>query len=125
MLTALTPIAPTLAKCLRLLASDKDGEIVASVHAMRRVLNSAGAEFHTLASLIEATTDNPFSRMQPTTARAHAVRVMLRACRECSGLLTSKELAFVHSMTTWRGELSPRQFAWLHSLYERVEGERT
>jgi len=61
MLTALTPIAPTLAKCLRLLASDKDGE-------------------YALASLIETTADNPNYRPHRPTPQSHAVRVMLRAC---------------------------------------------
>ena len=32
---------------------------------------------------------------------------------------------FICSMAKWRGELSPRQFAWLCAIYERVEGERT
>jgi hypothetical protein len=49
---------------------------------------------------------------------------MIRCCRECSSLLTSKELAFVRSMARWRGEPTERQLAWLGALYERcMKGE--
>jgi hypothetical protein len=124
MMTTLTNIAPTIGKLVRLLGSDQEHEALGAARALKRVLSSAGTDFHALADLIEMTADNPISRMQPTTARAHAVRVMLRACRECSGLLTSKELAFVHSMAKWRGEPTGRQMAWLSSLYERcMKGE--
>ena len=36
-------LLPALAKLVRLLGTDKDGELVAAVHAMKRVLVGSGA----------------------------------------------------------------------------------
>ena len=38
---------------IRLLASDKDGEIIAAVHALKRVLESAGTDLNGLAHGVE------------------------------------------------------------------------
>jgi hypothetical protein len=46
---SLPSIAPTVAKLIRLLASDQPGEIIASVHALRRVLDSADLTMTTCA----------------------------------------------------------------------------
>jgi len=51
--TDLAPIAGKLANFLRLLASDKDGEVVAAAHAMVRTLNSFGASIHDVAERVE------------------------------------------------------------------------
>jgi hypothetical protein len=48
--TTFADIAPTTAKLLRLLASDNSGEVIASVHALRRVLGSANLDLHDLAT---------------------------------------------------------------------------
>ena len=42
-----------IAMVIRLLASDKDGEIIAAVHALKRTLASAGTDFNGLAHGIE------------------------------------------------------------------------
>jgi hypothetical protein len=42
-----------LADCVRLLASDQDGEIIAAAHALKRTLASAGTDINGLASGIE------------------------------------------------------------------------
>ena len=52
-MTELTPIAGKLANIIRRLGSDRDGEIVAAVHAMRRVLQGIGADLHCLAERVE------------------------------------------------------------------------
>jgi hypothetical protein len=46
-------IRPTLGNIIRRLSSCNDGEIVASVYAMRRVLESYGADIHALADHLE------------------------------------------------------------------------
>jgi hypothetical protein len=50
--TDLTPIAPKLANLIRRLASDKDGEVVATAHAMVRTLQGIGADIHDVADRI-------------------------------------------------------------------------
>jgi hypothetical protein len=42
-----------IAMCIRLLASDQDGEILAATAALKRVLHSAGTDVHGLARGIE------------------------------------------------------------------------
>ena len=120
-MTTFADIAPMIAKLLRLLASDKPGELVASVHALRRVLGSANLDLHDLANVVEFAA----RREAPQVASATAdVREMIKCCHECSDLLSEKELAFVRSMAKWRGEPTKRQMAWLSSLYERcMKGE--
>jgi hypothetical protein len=121
-MTTFADIAPTVAKLLRLLASDKDGEIVASVHALQRVLGSANLDLHDLANVVEfAARRREIPRVEAT---ADDLREMIRCCRDCSDLLSAKELAFVRSMAKWRGEPTERQTAGLSSLYERcMKGE--
>ena len=116
-------IAPTVAKLLRLLASDKPGEVAASAQALRRVLGSANLDLHDLANVVEFAARREVPQITSTTANDDDAREMIRRCRECSETLTSKELAFVRSMTKWHGQPTERQMAWLRSLYERCKGE--
>jgi hypothetical protein len=59
-MNALAPISSTLAKCIRMLSSDKPGDITAAVGALQRTLKSAGADFHALARVVEfAIADGP------------------------------------------------------------------
>jgi hypothetical protein len=51
--TNLKPIVERLVKYIRLLASDKDGEVIAAARALERALKGIGADFHDLADRIE------------------------------------------------------------------------
>jgi DNA-binding transcriptional MerR regulator len=51
--TDLAPIAGKLANFIRLLASDKDGEVVAAWRAIIRTLQGTGADIHDIADRIE------------------------------------------------------------------------
>jgi hypothetical protein len=42
-----------LARCLRLLGSDQDGEVVAAVRALKRMLRSGGEDLPDLAARVE------------------------------------------------------------------------
>ena len=42
-----------LADCIRVLSSEKDGEVVAAARALKRTLESAGTDIHGLANAIE------------------------------------------------------------------------
>jgi hypothetical protein len=52
-MNALAPIAPRLAKLVALLSSDKDGEVLGAVEAMKRLLGTVDADFHDLARVVE------------------------------------------------------------------------
>ena len=52
-------VRPALAKLIRLLASDVDGEVLAAVRALGRALKASGCDFHDLASIVEAPSTAP------------------------------------------------------------------
>src|SRR5262249_10305426 len=87
-MTTFAQTAPTVGKLVRLLGSDKDHEALGAARALKRVLTSVKLDLHDLANVVEfaahreipqveATTDNPFSRM-----RRSDVRAMLRVCHD-------------------------------------------
>ena len=117
MSAALTTVAPMVGKLLRLLGSDKDGEIVASVHALRRVLAGAGLTLHDLAGAI----DLPVSHQQSDDADEW--RTMARTCARHAYALSERERTFVLTMTRWCGHPSRKQLDWLFSIFERVRRE--
>src|SRR6516225_11323879 len=53
-----TTLEQRIAMTIRLLASDRDGEIIAAVHALKRVLESAGTDLNGLAHGIENLSKN-------------------------------------------------------------------
>ena len=128
-MTDLTPIAPKLAVLVPRLASDHDGEIVATVRAIRRTLAGAGADLHDLAA---AVTRPPVERIrvygeepgpQPLTPARMVTRLWA-----CSHQLTPREHDFIENMRrqAWRGaamRCSPKQRAWLEAIHARVIGE--
>jgi hypothetical protein len=144
MTDALAPIATKLARCVRLLSSDKGGEIVAAAHAIKRTLKSAGADIHALAERIEKPNgsglteadmkklyDAGFSagvreaenrRYGSTefhnvdgTPHWHEIALF---CQQHNERLTVKEEPFVNDMaarTVWR-EPTEKQAKWLKSI---------
>jgi hypothetical protein len=115
MTAALLGIAPTLAKLIRMLSSDRDGEVVASVHAMRRLLASVGLSLHDLADAIELP-----ARASQHDDDADDWRVMAKACAQCLHLLSEREISFVRTMPRWRGKPSRKQAEWLEAIYDRI-----
>jgi len=53
-----------LASLVRLLASDRDGEVVAAARAAVRTLKAAGADIHALAGLVEQTDGGKLSEAE-------------------------------------------------------------
>jgi hypothetical protein len=119
---AFLDIAPTLATLIRMLSSDRDGEVVASVHAIRRVLANAGLSLHDLADAIElpdrVTCDNTVTSKHDDNADDW--RVMAKACTCHSHLLSQREISFVTTMMRWRGKPSRKQAEWLEAIYARI-----
>jgi hypothetical protein len=52
-MNALIPIAGKLAKLLRMLSSNREPEVLAAAQALCRTLESAGADIHALAAIVE------------------------------------------------------------------------
>jgi hypothetical protein len=114
--TALATLRPKVGKLIRLLASDQDGEVVASARALHRTLRNAGLDFNDLGQMIEAPT-RPYQRTADPNSDWHA---MARACAEYVHELSDRERSFVRSMTKWRGEPSEKQLDWLIAIFERI-----
>lgn len=58
------PIAPQIAKLVRLLATNSDGEKLGAINAISRKLDSVDASFHDLADLIEKPSNGSLSQDQ-------------------------------------------------------------
>jgi hypothetical protein len=88
MSATLGPIAGRLASFMRLLSSDKEGEVVAAVRAITRTLRVAQLDIHTLAEVVEGQPANvqSFSRRQ-TPRRFIFVESRMDAAklRKCKG----------------------------------------
>ena len=146
-MTALAPIADKLGKLLRLLASDRDGEVVAAANAIKRTLANANLDIHALADGVETGADKKFSeddakeiyqrafddgrraaeKDQPITF--HSVsepswHEIACACRDNDrGRLKDHERKFVLDMVRWTvrsGEPTEKQAKWLRAIYARM-----
>jgi hypothetical protein len=147
MSSTLAPIADKLGKLLRLLASDRDGEVVAAAKAIKRTLASADLDIHALADGVETSADKKFSEddaqeiyrqafedgrrkaEQDQPAAFHSVdepswHEIACACRDDdNGNLGPRERKFVLDMVRWTvhgGEPTPKQAKWLRSIYARM-----
>lgn len=118
MTTALAAVASTLDKLIRRLGSSHDGERLATVHAIERVLKTAGRDWHDLADAIVAP---PIAPAGPSADW----RQQLRFCADHVRRLNSRELDFITTLAQYNTEPSKKQLAWLHSIVTRLAREAT
>jgi hypothetical protein len=119
-----------LAKLIRLLASDNDGEALAAVRALARALKASGCDFHDLASIVETPSTSAQSDRAEADFRNHfggdddetelPWQRMVDACTDQFGRFTSREQQFLRTMQRWRGTPTRKQLNWLLALFERV-----
>jgi hypothetical protein len=145
--TTLAPIAGKLQRLIRLLASDRDGEVLAAARALIRTLESAKLDIHALADNIA----NDYSEADVLRARDLGIaegrrleqqehgEAMFRnvniddepswneIARECARhphrMYGEHEKNFVDQMvrrTARGGEPKPKQADWLRKIYARV-----
>ena len=147
MSNGLGSVANKLGKLLRLLASDRDGEVVAAAKAIKRTLAGADLDIHALAEGVETAADRKFSESdaqeiyrqafedgrrkaeqdQPVTFHSvgdpswHEIACV---CRDKdNGRLRTREREFIDDMvrsTVHGGEPTPKQAKWLRSIYVRM-----
>lgn len=124
-MNALAPISDKLAALFPRLASDADGEVVATARAIGRQLQKAGTDWHAIAELIrrpvlqEPVFTVPKPR-RPETAAGVVTWLMRRL-----EMLRPREADFIRDLSghTWRGasmRLSPKQERWLDAIFRRV-----
>ena len=137
--------ADKLEKLIKLLASDKDGEVVAAAHAIRRTLNSAGTDFHELAARVKGgkLSESEMKRVYDAgyqEGKDAAVTAQgfsntegpswLEMAKYCAGHddghLIPREREFVDDMVRWcaRREPTEKQGKWLLSIYAKLGRRR-
>ena len=109
-MTVPVTIAPTLGKLIPRLASDHDGEVVATARAIERVLKSAGRDWHDLAAVLTS----------QSTVASIDWRREARFCVQNSAHLTTRELRFIATLAQWRGNPTDKQLRWLQSIADRL-----
>ena len=110
-----------LAKLLRLLSSDKPGEIVAAATAINRALQADGLDIHHLADVIERTPLAPGHQTPDTTQGGNdGWRSIRRWCADREHHLTPREALFISDLEYWRGQPTPRQLNWLLLLERKI-----
>jgi hypothetical protein len=146
-MAALDPIAEKLRRCLRHLASDSEGEVVAAARALTRTLKGAGLDIHALADSIGAINGKTFNeedllevyRRGVADGRREAEgeptfhnveheeptwhEIACECARHSGQLRGDRERQFVNDMvrrTVRSGELTEKQANWLRSIYTRV-----
>jgi hypothetical protein len=140
-----------LGDVIRRLGSASDGEIIAAVHAMRRILESAGADIHGLAEHVEnpnghvneADLKRVFDEgyamgVQDAQNKQHGLDDFRNTdgkpawpsvalfCQRNKDRLDSKHHTFVDDMasrTAWGREPTEKQHKYLHSLFFKLGGK--
>jgi hypothetical protein len=144
-------ITSRLGILIRLLGSDKNGETIAAVRAIKRTLETAGTDFHSLAErvekpngrgLTEAEMKKLFDAGYEAGVRAAETKhagasnflsvdgmpawhQIARYCQQHSHRLRDKEPEFVNDMaarTVWH-QPTERQEKWLKSIFFRLGGK--
>jgi hypothetical protein len=127
---SLVSVAPKLSKLIRLLASDKDGEVLGTVAAIRRTLERAGLDLHDLAKILGRADASPLMG-EPICWRdiPHSERAAWLARMSTSHLLTSWERDFAASILaqakfrSW-SRLSPKQADILDRCMSKIAETR-
>jgi hypothetical protein len=125
----LAPVADKLSKLIPRLATDHDGEIVATVRAIRRTLKSAGLDFHALSGALSAEPKVVVLYREPPQSEPDPGnwREIARWCRDNDGgRLSSSERKFVVDMANrlvLNGKPTERQANWLRAIYAKLHEE--
>ena len=133
-------VAERLAKLIRLLGSDRNGEVVAAVEAIKRTLKERNLDLHSLADLVikgekrDAPTKSDLrtayndgyqdGRRTAVDEMSDGWHEVAQFCMIHSKILKDYELSFVKQMLslTERGRApSEKQGRWLNSLHARIK----
>ena len=116
-----TAVIAKLGKLIPRLATDHDGEVVATVRAIARTLSSAGLDWH---DLTKAVTRDPEAVVVDRDRKPESWWEIAAWCRDNDrGRLNPKERQFVNDMCgrlIHGGEPTERQGSWLRAIYSRL-----
>lgn len=122
----IAPVAPQLSRLIPLLASDQDGEVVATARAIGRILTGKGLDWHALSQALSEIKRLSFQVSPPRTKPSP--REMAAWCRDHgSGCLSPREREFIRSIAArlaHGGSPTTRQIGLLASIYLKLHDER-
>lgn len=122
---------PKLKLLIPRLASDSDGEVVATVAAIARTLKSNGADLHDLAAALDGSAkQGPRKTTQhqekPNEDPARKWREIIEFCKANLEWLSEREQTFVTDMDgnlkKW-GSPTEKQGAWLMNIFTKLGGQ--
>jgi hypothetical protein len=113
-----------LAKLIRLLASDKDGEVIAAVSALNRALQADGLDIHQLAEAVERTSLVPPQAPPSSAGGNESWRYVRGWCARHKEYLSERDQAFIASLAHWRGRPSEKQLQWLLDVEQRIRRKK-
>ena len=140
------PVVNRLASFIRLLSSDKEGEVIAAARAITRTLRGVNLDIHALAERVGGISESDMKRLYDAgyDAGARAAETnqhgsgdfhnidgtpswhdIARYCQRNADRLRENERKFVNDVTArtvWR-EPSEKQGKWLKSIYYRLGGK--
>ena len=120
----MTPAATDkLGKLIRLLSSDRDGEVLAAASAIKRTLAAEGSDIHALAdTLCRLQPQRREESRRPRHEDSNDWHGIACECQEHGGRLNQREQNFVADMVAWTACATPtdKQQAWLLSIHRRV-----
>lgn len=129
----LVPITDKLGKLIPRLGTDADGEVVATVRAIGRALQSHGCDWHDLAAALKPQAPAPLYRQnsagrQPMS-RATGAETFLRMALWLQGApfqsLSDRSRSFVNAMVRTLGagtDISTKQKRYLADLFAKNGG---
>jgi hypothetical protein len=106
----LKAIAPRLGKMLLMLSSNHDGDVVATVRAIERVLKSAGSDWHDLVASMLAPAAHP---------EVHDD--VVQWCLNRHFFLSPRDREFLEGVAEQRMPPSPKQEKWIHDTVGKLE----
>jgi hypothetical protein len=124
MMNALVPqFGDKLATLIPRLASDRDGEVVATARAIGKQLSKHGADWHDLAARLTAPVPVASPDANFCGVRSYGEAVAWIIAHE-DGNLSDKERAFLENMkvSLSRRVPTPKQSKWLGDILERCGG---
>jgi len=125
-MTALTVVAPKIAKLIPRLATDHDGEVLATVQAIRRTLAAAGLDLHDLVGALNGRPvdhSEPEPKPEPTVREPQSWFQLCDICLDWPDLLTEKEADFLQDIgprLVMGAEPTEKQAAWMRAIYAKV-----
>jgi hypothetical protein len=116
--------ASQIGKLLRLLlGTDKDGEAVAALTALKRALTASGLDHHALAAVIERGL-SALSISPPVQRTTDDWRSTASFCRAHRDDLTEREAIFIDNLLASYRTLTPKQEKWLYDIEAKLRGAR-